>query len=137
MDQRNSVVVESPDIADVTPSDVNLIVEHLRREHPDAEVHAAWTGVMASRVGDYWPQIILWVTGDGNFLADTLRAYAIVKVLDPVLSRMGKVCIKVARTTEGNKGKVFKRVYVRRGNEPEEEDVSEDEQETITKSPPP
>ncbi len=135
MDQRNSVVVDSPDFGDVPPRDVIQFVEQLRNELPNTEVHAAWEMKSAAHVGDYWPQIILWVTGDGNFLADTLRAYVIVKVFDPVASRLGKVCIKFARTTDGNKGKVFKRVYVKRGEEPEEEDVSEDEQETVTQSP--
>lgn len=134
MEQRNLIVVDAPDTGDVLSSDVYRLVEYLRHEHPDAEVHAAWEEQSAAHIGDYWPEIILWVTGDGGFLADTLRAYVIVKVLDPLVSRMGKVCVKVARSTGGNMGEVIKRVYIERGKEPVEEDVSEDEQEQVTKS---
>lgn len=135
MDRRNLIIVDSPDTGDVTPVDVYSLVEHLRNEHPDAEVHAAWEEQSAAHIGDYWPEIILWVTGDGGFLADTLRAYVIYKVLDPLLSRMGKVCVKLTRSTGENTGKVFRRVYLERGKDPVDEELSEDEQEPVTKSP--
>ena len=135
MAQRYSIVVDSHDIGDVLPNDVLQLVEQLRNELPDTEVHAAWRMASASHPPGFWPQIIVWVVGDTDLVDTTVRVILITKATEAVLKRMKKLCIRLARFTSDTKGKVFKEVYMEEGKEAVEVDVSEDKQQTVTKSP--
>jgi hypothetical protein len=110
MDRRNLIVVDSPDTGDVTPADLHELVEHLRGGLPESEVHAAWEWQSAARVEDYWPEIIVWVVGDKDLIDTAVRVILISKATEAVLKHMGKVCLKLARFTSDNAGKVFRKV---------------------------
>jgi hypothetical protein len=135
MDRRNIIVVDSPDVGDVTPEDLHELVEHLHNGLPQSEIHAAWEDVSTVRIEEYWPEIIVWVVGDKDLIDTTVRVILITKATEAVLKRMGKVCIKLARFTSDNAGKVFRKVYIESGKDPVDESLSEDEQEPVTKSP--
>jgi hypothetical protein len=94
----------------VTPADLHELVEHLRGGLPESEVHAAWEWQSAARVEDHWPEIIVWVVGDKDLIDTTVRVILISKATEAVLKRLGKVCLKLARFTSDNAGKVFRKV---------------------------
>jgi hypothetical protein len=77
----------------------------------------------------------VWVVGDKDLIDTTVRVILISKATEAVLKRMGKVCLKLARFTSDNAGKVFRKVYIESGKDPVDDSLSEGEQETVTKSP--
>jgi len=135
MNQDTLIFVDSPDTGDVTPADLYQLVGHLRDGLPNSEIHAAWEEQSAAHVEDYWPEIIVWVVGDKDLVDTTVRVILITKATEAMLKRMGKVCVKLARFTSDNAGKVFRKVYIESGKDTVDEDLSEDEQELVTKSP--
>lgn len=129
------ILIDTPDTGDVPPGQLQPLVEQLREELPEYNIHIAWEGKSDVHIGDYWPEIILWVAGDKDLAETTVRVILITKATEWALRRGGKLCIKLARFTGENAGKVFKKRYIEPDKEPVDEDVNEDEQETVTKPP--
>lgn len=135
MESQRQILVDSPDTGDIPPALLSQLVEELRSELPDHEIHSAWIGQSAAHTEDYWPELIIWVTDNRELIQTTILVTITAEATKRVLNNTSRLCIKLARSTGDGLGKVFKRRYIEPDREPVDEDLDEEDQEELEEPP--